>query len=134
MTASLNIALQQKAASPVPASIRLVGGEFEVVSKLETMTEHQRAGLYVAWEWHRAFRFNSADMAFHPIQFEIYGIKPKGRGAALAEELRSMGLLQCHDGRYWLSPAGLKLVNSVATNQLYAAEQAAVAEVQHGSN
>lgn len=114
MTPSLSIALQQKAASPVPASIRCVGGQFEVVSKLATMTDNQRAGLYVAWEWHRAFRFNASEMTFHPIQFEIYGIKPAGRGAALAEELRQMGLLQCHEGRYWLSMAGLKLVQSVS--------------------
>ncbi|MDP2715510.1 hypothetical protein [Rheinheimera sp.] len=118
MTTSLSLALQHKAAAPVPASIRLVGGEFEVVSKLETMTYAQRAGLYVAWEWHRAFRFNSADMAFHPVQFEIYDIKPKGRGAALAEELRQMGLLQCHEGRYWLSPAGLKLVQSAVNSEV----------------
>lgn len=93
MTTSLNVALALKAQSPVPASVVLVKGNFEVVSMLSTMTEAQRAGLYVAWEWHRAFGRSGEDATFHPIQFEIYGIKPKGR--------------------YWLSPSGLKLVQSV---------------------
>lgn len=113
ITPSLQQALQHKAQLTVPAAIRVSQGQWQVVTKLQTMTDTQRAGLYVAYEWYRAFRFNQKCHSFHPIQFEIYGIQPTGKGAALANELRQLGLLQCHNGRYWLSPAGLNLVKTV---------------------
>ena len=112
MTTSLNVALALKAQSPVPASVVLVKGQFEVVSKLQTMTDDQRAGLYVAWEWHKSYGRTSDESTFHPNVFETFGIAI-GRSVALAVELRQMGLLQCHEGRYWLSPSGLNLVNLV---------------------
>ncbi|CAM3900032.1 hypothetical protein [Rheinheimera salexigens] len=113
ITPSLTAALNHKNASPFPASIRISGGQWQVINKLQTMTEAQRAGLYVAYEWHRAYGRSGDDSLFHPIQFEIYGIQAKGKGPALASALRQLGLLLCHNGRYRLSPAGLNLVKTV---------------------
>lgn len=109
ITPSLTAALSHKAGLPYPAAVRLANGQYEVVAKLQTMTESQHKGFVMAYEWHLAFNRTGDDNTFHPIQFEIHGIKSAGKGPALANELRQLGLLQCHNGRYWLSPAGFNL-------------------------
>lgn len=110
ITPSLKQALEHKAATTVPSSIRISGGQWQVVNKLQTMTNDQHQGLLMAYEWHQAFSRAGDDNTFHPIQFEIHGIQPAGKGPALANQLRQLGLLQCHNGRYWISQAGLNLV------------------------
>lgn len=107
---------------------------WQLVTRYETLTLRQRAGLSVAHEWHRSFSRSGDDATFTPVQFEIYGIQETGKGPALAHQLRQLGLLQCHEGRYWLSPAGLNLVNAIMAEQLHEDELAAVYEVAHGSN
>jgi hypothetical protein len=114
--------------------IKATRAGWQLVSRYETLTLRERAGLSVAYEWHRAFARSGDDATFKPVQFEIYGIQETGKGPQLAEKLRQLGLLQSHNGRYWLSPAGLNLVNSVLAEQLHADEQQAVMAVQHGSN
>ncbi|WNO60857.1 hypothetical protein [Rheinheimera sp. MMS21-TC3] len=113
ITPSLTAALAHKAASPVPSSIRINGRQWQVVNKLQTMTTQQHEALVMAYEWHQAFNRINDDVTFNPIQFEIHSIATKHKAPALANELRQLGLLQCHNGRYWLSPAGLNLVKTV---------------------
>lgn len=112
ITPSLTAALAHKAAAPFPASIRISGGQWQVVNKLQTMTTQQHDGFEIAHEWHQVFGANSC---FHPMQFEINEIKPKGQGAALANELRQLGLLQCINGLYRLTAAGLSLATILNT-------------------
>lgn len=131
---TLTQAAQLKAASTVPMVIQNHPQGWELVSRYDTLTMRQRAGLSVAHEWHCAFNRSGDDATFNPVQFEIYGIQETGKGPALAEQLRQLGLLQCHNGRYWLSPAGLNLVNAALAEQLHADQTAAVYEVGHGSN
>ncbi|PKM17444.1 MAG: hypothetical protein CVV11_19995 [Gammaproteobacteria bacterium HGW-Gammaproteobacteria-15] len=126
---TLAAASQVKATSAVPLSIQPAATGWKLVNRYDTLTMRQRAGLSVAHEWHKAFGRTGDDPAFNPVQFEIYGIQETGKGPALANELRQLGLLQCHDGRYWLSPAGLNLVNAVAAEQLHADQNAAVTTV-----
>jgi hypothetical protein len=131
---TLQAASMAKAASQVPMVIKATGAGWKLVNRYETLPLNERAGLAVAFEWHKAFGRSGDDITFCPVQFEIYGIQPAGKGPALANKLRQLGLLQCHNGRYWLSPAGLNLVNEVMAEQLHADEQAAAMAVQHGSN
>lgn len=131
---TLTAANQVKAGSAVPLVVKATKSGWCLVNRYETLSIEERAGMAVAHEWHRAFGRSGDDPAFEPVQFEIYGIVTKGKGPALATKLRQLGLLQCHDGRYWISPAGLNLVNAVMADQLHADEQAAVKAVQHGSN
>lgn len=86
---------------------------WQLVNRHKDLTLRQRAGLAMAYEWHRAFPRSSDDYCFHPIQFEIHGIQEHGRGPALATELQQLGLLQSHEGRFWISPAGLNMMKSV---------------------
>lgn len=131
---TLHSANLAKAASTVPMVIKATRAGWQLVSRYETLTLQERAGLAVAHEWHRAFHRSGDDSTFNPVQFEIYGIVDQHKGPALAEKLRQLCLLQSHNGRYWLSPAGLNLVNAVLAEQMHADEQAAVVAVQHGSN
>lgn len=129
---TLSAAAQVKANSAVPLVITATRSGWKLVTRYEKLNLHERAGLAVAHEWHKAFGRSGDDATFLPFQFEVYGIQPSGKGPALAEQLRQLGLLQSHEGRYWLSPAGLNLVNAVLAEQLHADEQAAVMAVQHG--
>lgn len=122
---TLTAASQAKAASAVPMSIQPAATGWKLVNRYEILTLNQRAGIAVAFEWHKAFD-TTLDAKFLPRQFEVFGIVTKGFGRALANELRQLGLLQCHEGRYWLSVAGLNLVNAVAAEQLHADQNAAV--------
>ena len=131
---TLTAAAQVKAASDVPMVITATRAGWKLVTRYEKLTLRERAGLSVAHEWHCAFNRSGDDITFNPVQFEIYGIQETGKGPQLAEKLRQLGLLQHHEGRYWLSPAGLNLVNAIAVEQLHADETAAVYEVGHGSN
>lgn len=131
---TLNAAHQVKEASQVPMVIKATQAGWKLVTRYETLTLSERAGLAVAHEWHQAFGRSGDDATFTPMQFEIYGIQQTGKGPQLAEKLRQLGLLQSHNGRYWLSVAGINLVNAVLAERLHADEQAALAEVQHGSN
>ena len=82
---------------------------WQLVNRMHDLTLRQRAGLAMAYEWHRAFPRNG----FHPIQFEIYGIQEKGLGPALATEMQQLGLLQSREGRFWISQAGLNMMKMV---------------------
>lgn len=124
---TLAAASQVKAASAVPMSIKKSATGWKLVNRYETLTLNQRAGIAVALEWHKAYGYSAK---FLPMQFEVSGIVAKGFGRALANELRQLGLLQCHEGRYWLSIAGLNLVNAVAAEQLHADQNAAVTTVK----
>lgn len=126
---TLAAASQVKAASAVPMSIKKSATGWKLVSRYETLTLNQRAGIAVAFEWHKAFD-TGLDATFLPLQFEVFGIVTTGKGAALANALRQLGLLQCHEGRYWLSPAGLNLVNAILAEQLHADQNAAVTTVK----
>lgn len=126
---TLAAASQVKAASAVPMSIKKSATGWKLVNRYETLTLNQRAGIAVAFEWHKAFD-TGLDATFLPLQFELFGIVAKGFGRALANELRQLGLLQCYEGRYWLSVAGLNLVNAVAAEQLHADQNAAVTTVK----
>ncbi|WP_417705385.1 hypothetical protein [Rheinheimera aquimaris] len=131
---TLSAAAQVKASSAVPLVITATRSGWKLVTRYEKLSLQERAGLAVAHEWHKAFGRSGDDATFLPFQFEVYCIQPAGKGPALAEQLRQLGLLQSYQGRYWLSPAGLNLVNAVLAEQLHADEQAAVMAVQHGSN
>lgn len=131
---TLRAAQQVKDASLVPLVITATKAGWTLVTRYEKLSLRERAGLSVAHQWHCAFNRSGDDITFHPVQFEIYGIQETGKGAALAEQLRQLGLLQRHEGRYWLSPAGLNLVNAVIAEQLHSDEMAAVYEVGHGCN
>lgn len=131
---TLSAAAQVKAASAVPLVITATRSGWKLVTRYEKLSLAERAGLAVAHEWHKAFGRGGDDVTFLPFQFEVYGIQPTGKGPALAEQLRQLGLLQCHEGRYWLSPAGLNLVNAVLAEQLHADEKAAAEVVANGSN
>lgn len=131
---TLSAAQQVKAASDVPMVITATRAGWKLVTRYEKLNLRERAGLAVAHEWHCAFNRSGDDATFNPVQFEIYGIQETGKGPALAEQLRQLGLLECHNGRYRLSPAGLNLVNAVLAEQLHADQTAAVYEVGHGSN
>lgn len=126
---TLRAAAQVKASSAVPLVITATRAGWKLVTRYETLTLRQRAGLSVAHEWHKAFGRSGDDITFNPVQFEIYGIQETGKGPALAEQLRQLGLLQCHEGRYWLNPAGLNLVNAVKAETHHEAETAAVYSV-----
>ena len=130
---TLTAAAQVKSASAVPMAIQPAAIGWKLVTRYETLSPQERAGIAVAFEWHKAFD-KGLDATFLPLQYEVYGIVAKGKGPALANKLRQLGLLQHHEGRYWLSPAGLNLVNAIAVEQLHADETAAVYEVGHGSN
>ncbi|MBV2127952.1 hypothetical protein [Arsukibacterium indicum] len=109
---SLTQAAQIRQASAIPLVIKNRTVGYELVSRYETLTPAQKAGMAVAYEWHRAFNRDGCTL-MHPMQFEINGVAEKGKGPALANELRQLGLLQHHEGRYQFSPAGLKLVLSI---------------------
>ncbi|MDX1538855.1 hypothetical protein [Arsukibacterium sp.] len=109
---SLTQAAALRRASPVPMVVKNHSAGYQLVSLYDTLKPEQKAGLAVVYEWHRAFNRDGCTQ-MHPLQFEINGVADKGKGPALANELRQLGLLQHHDGRYWLSPAGLKLVLSI---------------------
>lgn len=126
---TLHAAAQVKEASDIPLAMRPCRGGWSLVSRYETLTMRQRAGLSVALQWHNAFGRSGDDATFLPIQFEIYGIQETGKGPALAEQLRQLGLLQSHQGRYWLSPAGINLVNAVKAETHHEAQTAAVYSV-----
>ena len=112
LASSLTHAAQLRQASPIPMVLKKHSTGYRLVSLYDTLQPQQKAGLAVVYEWHRAFN-RDGQTQMHPLQFEINGVVATGKGPALANELRQLGLLQHHDGRYWLSPAGLKLVLSI---------------------
>ncbi|MAD75128.1 MAG: hypothetical protein CML20_10120 [Rheinheimera sp.] len=109
---TLTQAAQIRQASAIPLVVKNRREGYELVSRYETLSPAQKAGLAVVYEWHRAFNRDGCTL-MHPMQFEIYGVAAKDKGTALANELRQLGLLQHHEGRYQFSPAGLKLVLSI---------------------
>lgn len=127
---TLHAAAAVKAAAQVPMVIKATRSGWQLVTRYETLSLQERAGLAVAHELHCAFGRSGEDATFHPIQFEIYGVVAKNKGPALAEQLRQLSLLQRHNGRYWLSPAGLNLVNAVLAEQLHADQNNAVKQLQ----
>ena len=112
LATSLTQADQIRQASAIPLVVKNRREGYELVSRYETLSPAQKAGLAIVYEWHRAFNRDGQTL-MHPLQFEINGVAEKGKGPALANELRQLGLLQHYEGRYQFSPAGLKLVLSI---------------------
>ena len=104
---------QIKAASPVPMVVKNHTSGYRLESLYHSLTLQQIGALAVANELYVSYGKCTYLGSFHPIQFEIYDVVAKGKGAALANALRQLGLLQNHNGRYWISPAGLNLINSI---------------------
>lgn len=112
IASTLMQAKQLKAASSVPMVVKNHASGYRLESLYHSLTLQQIGALAVANEFYTSFGKSLHLGSFHPIQFEIYAVVAKGKGAGLANELRQLGLLQTHNGRYWISPAGINLINS----------------------
>lgn len=89
---------------------------WQLVNRFQGMPIRHQEGLKMAYEWHRSFPRSHDNYCFHPMQFEIYNICSEGKGPALAIELQQLHLLQSHEGRFWISQAGLNMMESVSVS------------------